>query len=339
MRTPTSLFGRLLWAAVFLLLGSSHGSSQQTSTVASRGCRAADFDTHFQLISRPTEDFTISFDMRNISGQACTLDRGSYGTNGSPTFPDRTAPWGKVFVLSPDSTDRVWGTGKVVETAAILEPSKSAYFTIRWSTKPTKEGDPCIQPVAVSWPVLIVAPALIKPLCSEIEVSSFVFNPTSAEVKTETAPGSSPRILALASRQSTYYGDEEPLLHVSLPTDDASISGGKNTGPIVYLRQRSPDGSTEFRAASPLPHSGCEPIVHGLIRTAPMFEEIDWKKGFDLDPDFCGSVVRPKRRGEYTFEVFRAIPSSGSALRFVRSNVLHIQFDNAAPLQRNLTVR
>jgi len=328
-----SLLSRLLCATFFLslLLAGVYGSSQETSAVAPRGCRAADFDTNFQLINRPPEDFTVSFGMRNISGQACTLDRGSYGANGSPTVPDRTDPWGKVFVLSRDSNDRVWGTGKVIAAAAVLEPGKSVYFTIRWRTKPPKETDPCIQPIAVNWPVLIVAPSLLKPLCSEIEISPFSLSivPTSGEPKDETGQDSNPQILALVSDRSAYHEGEGLLLHVSLPTDNAGSSISKDTRPTVYLRQRSSNGMTEFRATAPLPHRGCQPgDPHVAITKTYVFEEIDWKSGFDLDPDFCGSVIRPKRRGDYSFQVFKAIVSSGAVVQFVHSNILQIQFED-----------
>jgi len=334
-----SLLSRLLCASLFplLLFGSVYGFSQETTTVALMGCRAADFNTNFQLIDGPTDDFTVVFDMRIISGHACSLDRGSYGTNGSPTFPDRTDPWGKVFVLSRDSNDRVWGTGKFMETAALLEPGKSAYFSIRWRTKPVKENDPCIHPLAVNWPVHIVVPSLLKPLCSEIEVSAFSLSAAStpAELKGETGQDSNPGILALTSVRNAYHKGEGVLLHVFLPTNDAASSISQDIHPTIYLRQRSSDGMTEFRETTPLPSRGCEPGDSHVGMAAPILEEIDWKKGFDLDPDFCGSVVWPKRRGDYSFQVFKTTVSSGATIRFVDSNILHIQFEEAMPLHRN----
>ena len=337
MMLATDFLQRLLSVALCLLVMSLYGNSE-----AFKNCRAVDVDTNFRLTDGPDEEFTIVFDMRNIAGHACVLDRGSYGANGSPTNPDRTDPWGKVFVPTPDSKNRVWGTGKIAEQAVpILERDKSAYLTIRWRTKPTQQNDPCIQPIAVNWPVLIVAPSLFKPLCSEIEVSSFGLDavPTPDELKSETGQDSGSQILVLASERSVYHEGEELRLHVSLPTFDAANSVSKDTRPTVYLRQRSSDGMTEFRVAAPLPHRGCQPGGSHAIITAPLFEEIDWKKGFDLDPDFCGSVIRPERSGDYTFQVFKVIAPSGSAIRFVYSNVLHIQFEDAAPIHRRSGIR
>jgi hypothetical protein len=334
----TDFLQRLLPVALCLLVMSLYGGSEETGVVTFKNCRAVDVDTKFRLTNGPDEEFAVVFDMRNVAGHACVLDHGSYGANGSPTVPDRTDPWGKVFVPTADSKNRVWGTGKVAEQAVpILEPDKSAYLTIHWRTKPTKQNDPCIQPVAVNWPVLIVAPSLFKPLCSEIEVSSFGLDevPPPDELKSETGQDSESKVLVLASERSVYHEGEEIRLHVSLATLDAAISVTKDTHPTVYLRQRSSDGTTEFRATDPLPHRGCQPGDSHMGITVRIFEEIDWKKGFDLDPDFCGSVIRPKRLGDYSFQVFKAIPSSGGAVRFVHSNVLHIQFENPAPPHRD----
>lgn len=301
------------------------------------GCRAVDVDTSFQLTSGTDDEFTVVFGMRNTTGRACMLDRGSYGANGSPTVPDRTEPWGKVFVLDPDSNNRVWGTGRTAEqSVAVLDPGKYAYFTIRWKTKPSRQNDPCVQPIAVSWPVQIVAPSLLKPLCSEISVSSFALGsiPNPAELKAEAGQNSNPQILALTSKRSTYHEGEGLLLHVSLATADPASLVRQDTHPTVYLQQRSSDGTTEFRATGPLPHRGCQPGDPHVRITAPILEDIDWEKGFDLDPDFCGSVIRPKRRADYSFQVFKAIVSSDSGIRFVHSNVLHVQFDDATPTLR-----
>jgi len=108
-----------------------------TGAVNVGNCRLVDFDTTFELVNGPGDYFTAAFGLRNISGRPCLLDRGSYGANGSPTNPDRTDPWGKVFVTTLDSTDRVWGTAPVIEPPAILDPDRAAYFTIRWKSKPS----------------------------------------------------------------------------------------------------------------------------------------------------------------------------------------------------------
>jgi hypothetical protein len=339
-------FPQRSWSLAFclLLLMSPFGNSQETGATTFGSCRAVDVDTNFQLVSGPGDEFTVVFDMRNITGRACILDRGSYGANGSPTVPDRTEPGGKVFILTPDSNNRVWGNGRVAEQGvAVLEPGNSAYLAIRWKTKPTQQNDPCIQPIAVNWPARIVAPALLKPVCSEIEVSPFSFGilPTSTKLK-----GRSPQILALTAKQgtlrSTFYEGEGVVLHVFVHTDHAASSLGNSTHPTVYLRQRFPDGTTEFRATFPLPPKGCEPgDPHAVVLAAPILEEIDWKKGFDLDPDFCGSVILPKRQGDYSFQVFKTIGPSNiaTAIRFVYSNVLHVQFENTSPPAQLGTVR
>lgn len=333
---------RSAWlSAGLLLLLPLYGNSQGTGSL--EGCRAADVDTTFQLTAGPGDEFTVAFDMRNITRHACILDRASYGANGSPTNPDRTEPWGKVFVSTPDSNERVWGTARVTEqVSAVLDPDKAAYFTIRWKTKPPRQNDPCVQVVAVNWPVHIVAPSLLKPLCSEIEVSPFSFRRLLAvtDPKAETEQDSGPQVLVLATKWSPNHESQGVRLHVSLRTDDTGSSVSKDTRPTVYLRRRSPDDTTEFRATSPLPHKGCQKATDTHVGvTAGVIEEIDWKKGFDLDPDFCGSVIDPKRQGNYSFQVFKAVASSHEPVRFVDSNVVRTEFQDTARASQLGTVR
>ena len=288
----------------------------------------------FRITNRLDDEFTVVLEMRNITDHACILDRGSYGANGSPTAPDRTEPRGEVFVLDPDSNNRVWGTGSAEQLAAVLKPGKFAYFTISWKTKPTQHNGHCIQPLAVNWPVHIVAPSLLKPLCSEIVVSSFALGAPSDSAGLEGGAGkdSNIQILALTSKRSTDSEAGELLLHVSLATADAAMFVSKDAHPTVYLRRRSSDGATEFRATLPLPQSGCQPGDPHVGIVVPKVEGIDWRMGFDLDPDFCGSVIRPEHaRADYSLQVFKAIASSGAGVRFIDSNVLHIEFEHVTP--------
>jgi hypothetical protein len=175
----------------------SAGVSQESVPASVPNCRGVDFETSFQLINGPGDYFTVAFNMRNIGGRSCVLDRGSYGANGSPTFPDRTDPWGIVFRASPDSENRVWGTGQIVEPPATLDPEKLVHLTIRWKTKPSNPTEPCIQPIAVNWPAWIVAPSLLKRLCSDIDVSAFSPGAFPTQSKDETSEDASNQTLKL----------------------------------------------------------------------------------------------------------------------------------------------
>lgn len=315
---------------VVLLLVTASVTHSQSSNLPS--CYPAELDTTFLLINGPGDKFTAAFNMRNVSGHACHLDRVSYGATGSPTVPDRTDPWGKVFVLTHESTVRVWGEAWVpAEPGPILASDKLAHMSIVWNARPLRESDPCIQPIAINWPVRIVAPLLMRQLCSEIEVSGFdlgTFRPSAASRK-ETRRTDA---LLLTIDQNNHYDGVNVLLHVSFPKSEARKSPEDRLSRL-YVQERYPDGAMDFRSAFRLPQNGCPPLIGdthlgriGSPHTTPKVK----KDGFNLDPDGCGSVISGKREGEHVFQVFQSVasPTEGT-VRLLHSNVVRIRFTDA----------
>ena len=307
-----------------------------TSAVNIGNCRLVDFDTTFELVNGPGDYFTAAFGLRNISGRPCLLDRGSYGANGSPTNPDRTDPWGKVFVTTPDSTDRVWGTAPVIDPPATLDPGRAAYFAIRWKSKPSNESEPCIQPIAINWPVMILAPSLLRRLCSSIEVSAFSLSPirNAADSRDDWAD---PRNLTLNlfSERSSYYQGERFFLHVAPVKVEAKQARSDDACPTFYLRERSSDGRTLFRAKLPVaPQSDRDTYGRGVILAA-VPPRCDSMTGFDLSPEFSDSFLGWKRSAEHTFQVFQAMPSpEDGPVHFAYSKTLRIGFADASAIPR-----
>ena len=341
MALPWKWFGR--YAAeysffVSLLFASTAASPQQVNL---RSCWPADLNTSFELINGPGDYFTAAFEMHNVSDRSCLLDRTSYGVNGSPTNPDRTDPWGKVFVLTRDSNARVWGVPWVpAEPGPTLAPNKLAYTTIRWKTRPQSETDPCVQTIAVNWPVKIVAPSLLKQLCSEIEVSPLFLGPFPSRINPGNDERQANRALTLTTDRSVYYDDEKFFLHLSFLGNESTRSSKANPLSTLYLRQRYSDGTTDFRSALRVPPAGCPlPFGNGgIVKRTPSsdFDAEDWKAGFDLDPNFCDSVIGLRRQGENTFEVFQSVVSpADDVVRFVQSNTVRIRFVDASAVQRD----
>jgi len=325
---------------VFLLVldpiqGHSQGTAPANSAIIGN-CRLVDFDTTFELGNGPGDYFTAAFRLRNISGRPCLLDRGSYGANGSPTNPDRTDPWGKVFVTTPDSTDRVWGTAPVIDPPATLDPGRVAYFTIRWKSKPSSESEPCIQPIAINWPVMILAPSLLRRLCSSIEVSAFTLSPIRNAADSRDEAEADPRNLTLnlVSDRRSYYQGERFFLHVASLKDEARHARSEDTCPF-YLRERSSDGRTLFRAKLPVPPES-DRDTHGrgvVLVAAPL--RCDSTSGFELSPEFSDSFVGWKRSAEHTFQVFEAMPSpEDGPVHFAYSNIFRIGFVDGSDIPR-----
>jgi hypothetical protein len=108
----------------------------------------------------------------------------------------------------------------------------------------------------------------------------------------------------------------------------------EDTCPTLYLRERTSEGRTVFRAKSPVafnPHPELN-LVIGL-RTGPL--TCDGKAGFDLRPDFAETVVGWERAGDHTFQVFQAIASPDEGpIHLVHSNTLRLRFGEAAAIPR-----
>lgn len=314
-------------------------SQQNTAATTSglRGCRGLELDTNLQIVNGPSNLFTVAFTLRNISDVACLLDHGSYGANGSPTIPDRTAPNGKVFSLSSDSDNRVSRARPSSMAPLTLEPGKFAYMTISWKTKPLIETEPCIKPFAINWPALVVAPPLLKPLCSDVEVSEFTLGAFPNLINSGEAgwDGAGKRLLRLTSDRSQYYRGERFFLHVSRDNADAIAPPADDACPTVYLRERSSDGRTLFRAKSPSTFVTCHRPTVGPGVAASASAPGDWNSGFDLNPDFSDTLGNWDRLEEHSFQVFEvvAVPDDG-AVRFVHSNVLRIRFVDASVISR-----
>jgi hypothetical protein len=98
----------------------------------------------------------------------------------------------------------------------------------------------------MSGPVLLVAPSLLKQICSDIEVSRFSLAPSSESAATQTrlTDGAQVRDLKLASNRSTYYEGEMFSLRVSRREPNHETPSKEDGCPTLYLRERSPNGAT-----------------------------------------------------------------------------------------------
>lgn len=288
-------------------------STQLPRSARLHNCERSDLNANFELINGPGGLFTAAFIMRNISDSPCKLGAAAYGVNGSPIFPDNTGQ--KVFRLSPDSETRVWGRPPF-DTLPILAPGKVAYTTMKWNSKPLRESDLCIQTMSIGWPVLVVAPSLLRRHCSDISVSPFTLGDFDRSGNSGHEPW---QAHSNEKMKLTAHGEGDSFyLRVS-----PSSPHKKRLARLMYLRERSSDGTTVFRATFPL--STVKGPLGGVVEyhTAEP-PAIDCSSGCYLKPD-CYQTV-----GEHTFQVFQPVhvPKNGP-IRFVHSNVVHIRWDES----------
>lgn len=129
----------------------------------------------------------------------------------------------------------------------------------------------------------------------------------------------------LTSDKSTYYQREWFSVHVFVDHTGSEEHLEEASCPILYLRQRSPDGKTRIDEVHPIAFKGCRSTVLG-------HQQDDWQSGFELD---SGANSRWEGVGEHTFQVFQLAGSADDPqLRFVSSNVLRIQIADPSTLSR-----
>jgi hypothetical protein len=131
------------------------------------------------------------------------------------------------------------------------------------------------------------------------------------------------QLLRLASEKDIYYQGDFFSLRV-FRTRPSEAPGSGEGCPVLYLRQRSPNGATRIDETSPLAFRGCPRPIVG-------YESGDWNSGFDLD---SGANSQWGQIGENDFQVFGLAGSTDDhQLHFFFSNNLRIQLADPAKIQ------
>lgn len=322
-------FGRIRLAIFLVFLGvlflplSSLGQESGINTSGASNCTIADFDTSLSFANESSNYYAIIVSKRNISNHDCVFDAPMYG----PTFyPDRV-PGDRPFALCYDCENRLPNGQYPLIPSLTLHSGHTVQQTFRWKTSSPSEATRCLQPQWMSGPAVLVAPSLIKQICSDIEVSRFSLTPTSDHTATETHIKGVPSVhgFKLSSDKDTYYAGEGFSLRVLRTAASDQPPTKPDSCPSLYLRERSPNGATRIDEVQPLAFKGCPqaPLNH---------EPGDWHSGFELD---SGASSRWEGTGGHGFEVFQLAGSTDDGqIRFVTSNALTLQIADPTLIQR-----
>jgi hypothetical protein len=288
-----------------------------------RVCKLTDLDSNVRFFNADT-DFIVAFNLQNISESACVPEP----SVAFPQFDQEQVREAKPFGLCTDCEDRLPNGQYRVHDPVVLNPGEIAHQTYRWKTAAPAEKVKCLQLRALFTPVLVVAPTLFKGVCSEIAVSrtyTGAFMSPAPKDEPHTDEAQSDELFVLSSRKPRYYLDEMFTLHVGLVSSDADSPSGEEC-PTLFLRERSPDGSTRFDEVRPSGFKTCKSFSIGENRKA------DWQSGFEVD---SGMSSRWGGIGEHSFELFQPVDSTRDGrIQFVRSNKLTVQIDDPALIAR-----
>jgi hypothetical protein len=287
-------------------------------------CNRAALDLDVVFLSSNNE-MTVAFNLRNTSQNSCVpqLDVSF------PMFDPEQSQKIKPFDLCTDCEDRLPNGEYRAHDPLVLNSGDVAHQTYRWKTVAPNETVTCLPLRALFNPVLVVAPTLFKPVCSEIAISRIYpgeFVPSAPNDESHTDEAERDEVFVLSSRKPRYFQDEMFTLHAGLADTVAAPPSGKEC-PTLFLRERSPDGSTRFDEVRPNAFKTCETYTLGSDRNA------DWQSGIEVD---SGMRTRWSGIGEHSFELFQLVGSPRDAkIQFVRSNKLTLQIDDPALIARN----
>ncbi len=296
------------------------GLGQGINLSGTSNCTAADFDATLQFANGPGNYYTVVVDKRNISGHPCVFDGPMYGPSLVPDRVPGHAPYGLCYYCE----DRLPNGQTPVIPPLTINPGQVARQTFRWGTTSSSDEAPCLEPKWMAGPVLLVAPSLLKRVCSDVEVSRFsLAEPESVQM--ESREDDRVPMFQLTADRNMYYEGESFALRLSRAQTSVQTSAAESGCPTLYLRQRSPDGETRIDEIQPFAFKNCGKPVLG-------HEPGDWQSGFDVD---SGASSRWLGVGEHAMEVFQLSGSlDDPRLHFASSNVLRIQLGDHSAMPR-----
>jgi hypothetical protein len=285
-------------------------------------CSPTNLDTNVSFFHAPENYFTVAFDMQNTSESPCVPQP----QTGFPMFEVEPGKETKPFDLCMDCEDRLPNGQYRGHDPVVLNSGEIAHQTLRWKTTAPSEAVKCLKLSALFGPVLTVVPSLYPQVCSEIEVSrtyAGMFAPP--EPKSGPPAEQGAELFVLSSSKPRYYQDENFMLRVGLVSPGAGAPSGEEC-PTLFLRVKSPDGSTRFDATQPTGFKTCKSFSMGADRNR------DWQSGFEVDSGVSG---RWTGIGEHSLELFEPVGSSSDGrIQFARSNKLTVQIEDPANIPR-----
>jgi hypothetical protein len=286
-------------------------------------CKVADLDSNVSFFNANTYSI-VAFDLQNVSERPCVPQP----SVAFPQFDAKQLRDTKPFDLCIDCEDRLPNGRYRGYDPMVLNPGELAHQAYQWKTVAPNETIKCLQLAGLFAPVLVAAPTLLKPVCSEIAISrtyAGAFVPPAQAGQTPADESQGSELLTVSSSKRRYYQDEMFNLHVGLVSPPFQPPSGEEC-PVLFLRERSPDGGTRLDAVQPSGFKTCKSFWLNGNRNA------DWQSGFEVD---SGAIGRWVGFGEHSFELFLPVSSSrDGTTQFVHSNKLIVQIDDSALISR-----
>lgn len=239
-----------LVAAFVTIFSGRPGIAAAAGPSAMQACSASDLDLTVRFSNQPASTWTMAILARNASAHACTLNG-----HDVPAFvtADR-AP--AVPIQLCTHCDAPAGTPTPSESVS-LEPGETAHETYRWNTQQAPGAPACQRARWLSTQssfthehtLFFVAPALLPPICSQVNVEGFARGTILDEedLPRDAAAPPPPHLRLTTPSNQLYAGELLTLRAESVGTrSDTIVRRGIPLCPAFLLRQRAPDGYTRY---------------------------------------------------------------------------------------------
>lgn len=226
-------------------------------------CTSADLDVSIKFANIPPYTEIVALNYRNVSQHACSVQ--GFGV-GLDNVKEGHNIWTKeCWNCSADGQERDVGP-------LMLPIGGIAHMELSWQTIATDNSISCQESGGLHTnAVMVVAPSLIRQLCSIVQVRGFIPGTFEEDRQSETENRSDEKdqTIELTSSSPVIYTSDYFDLHVMVKGSTRLLPLNGDLCPTLFLRTRALDGKTVFQEER---HSPCKvrtsQITMDLLHTA-----------------------------------------------------------------------
>ena len=317
------------FSAVILILS----ATMLAQSLPIQPCPSDALDATFQAADGPDNGYALAINLRNISGEPCSVDTHP-GASGIPyKTPDGSTVkicWYRYYCEEGAQQPT---TGRIT-----LASGESVHQTRSWRTTPADGAAQCVSPPEMRWDdkgqylgygeYWLSSRSLLKPICSPMTITNYVSGQFLSETAAGVLTGSRLPVIHWANHEDTPKSREHIPLSVTVedPAHVLSLDGHSCPRLIVRVRDATPSrGVSRSTRAVEVRTASCKVESEGDSGTRFIL-------GFDASPAFGQDH---EDNAEYTVDVSSLAEYKGQHILLPARDSLHISMVNGRFIRRN----
>jgi hypothetical protein len=320
----------LAFSAVILILS----VTMLAQSLPIQPCPSDALDATFQAADGPDHGYTLAINLRNISGEPCSVDTHPGGSGVPYKAPDGSTVkicWYRYYCEEGAQEPT---TGRIA-----LAPGESVHQTRSWRTTPTDDAAQCVSPPEMRWDdkgqyigfgeYWLSSRSLLKPICSPMTITNYVSGHFLSETAAGVLTGSRLPVIHWANHEDTPKSREQIPLSVTVEDPAHLVSLDEHSCPRLFVRVRDATPSRVVFSRS------TRVVEVGTVSCKVEFGGESGRRfalGFDAGPAFGQA---DENKGEYAVDVSSLAEYSGQHLLVGATNALHMTVVNGRFMRRN----